>query len=1409
MAPPIPRRFGAVSPNGRIAEAERKRKPGTSPSSSEDAGATVAVAQLRGVPRTLPRADGGGSLFPVTYNFAGGFRPNASAPENSERRHRSAVSQSRNQFGRGVDSNSAKSHWLKEIEERTSRSSSTSKKLSAKPGLSQNETERMVPRKKRSKVGGGTGVAVSGNAAKSTSVHVIQSSDGEEDVIGNAKKYQRASMSGNQFDKLLKAAQSTSVSRGSSEQRLKQHIGSLTAAPLSPNNGKATTLAAQSPHQVAKSPPPASTLRSTSVPTKHCSSQQQDGRHHQRGNFGGRDSNRHQLDQDRGSSWRAHRNDQNMSSNKEKRKSLHSLRDGDEDPQLSAAETNTQSPTSASIQLGMDTSERICLPLSTPRRHSSSLNAVWRGKACDRPCSASPPLRKRALSTRSVSCPMRDRTGGLRVNAEGNGSRSGVNLLHKDGSEVLLPPPPLFLDEYGVSGGDGGASRGEHRRLGRKRRSDRNSTLSIHHDEADHPTARGLALGKSCGQSRPGLSLQRSISAGMMRGSSQSDTKKCELSQFALKTVHPTRVSQNPKPKLRKNPVKRVQPALRPLGQRRSIRGLEKKVIMETSCASLPVSEAALRSAGSSVHGRSWNRDIKLYGQSAQHDATTRCAELSVPYSGGESEGVEGDCDSENAVSNEVGFEKENRPDRSSLSDVGTRVPCHLGEYSHCDDLANDESCQNEHSQTPTPSSSIESSSAESQETIKSKPNVCHEEDMIGESFDVRKATKNTVGKEVAVAHESMIDLPDGQQKKARARNNNCTATLHEAVNAASSEILLDDKAPIKEKEKSLSLAEFLEGESGESSEDEDDIEEVENSALSLLCSTQTSSCIASQPDRPHNETRREADQKGDPKSKSVSSNDKQGVRLSTASAVLGSVVGADGIVLVAGSDTRKRLRQPWPARIVSAYESDGHRTIAKTNSSPIPPNHVCIVYYYPCWESPSPCSDAIEDNWYQLDSVEPARIYDFDPKYFSVQDIPIGIVDRYRKGLTIAAGLKLWALGVNMRKPKKRQRCKAAGMNKIHHKVGEYGNVLLIPQHLWIQGSASFDPDRVVAMIERPLSGLECDPKRTASFREKIFTSSVFTQGNASYENVSTREESTSIIACQTSKSSDNCMQSLTVSSHFCAREGENVLAPENKKPKVTSTHELFLHVNEGQGTGQLTNGGAAASMCEQKQTKIEDGEAKKELGTDASDTMTSVALEQIHAVGSSYAQKTQSARLRAIFEQLADVRPTCPIDESKLNEPLTLLCAEALQQEKCITELESRLPGCQPGAESREMGADKNLDHEMGSVMNLDGRPSLVLMQICAMGFTFAQKAQTKGLAEIFRRIAYVDPCSSCFDETNLNDPITRLCISAHKQERQIASLSGKLAQLQSAARSSSIVADAGTGTCADSEHDVIIID
>ena len=99
-------------------------------------------------------------------------------------------------------------------------------------------------------------------------------------------------------------------------------------------------------------------------------------------------------------------------------------------------------------------------------------------------------------------------------------------------------------------------------------------------------------------------------------------------------------------------------------------------------------------------------------------------------------------------------------------------------------------------------------------------------------------------------------------------------------------------------------------------------------------------------------------------------------------------VVHSHGIVLIPGQDDPHRsIHTPWPARVVSARESDMYRRLYKKGKIDIDPEKVCVVFYFPCWRSMNNeflmhlNASTVKDGWWRQDFVDPSKIYPFIDK--------------------------------------------------------------------------------------------------------------------------------------------------------------------------------------------------------------------------------------------------------------------------------------------------------------------------------------------------------------------------------------------------------------------------------------------
>ena len=68
-------------------------------------------------------------------------------------------------------------------------------------------------------------------------------------------------------------------------------------------------------------------------------------------------------------------------------------------------------------------------------------------------------------------------------------------------------------------------------------------------------------------------------------------------------------------------------------------------------------------------------------------------------------------------------------------------------------------------------------------------------------------------------------------------------------------------------------------------------------------------------------------------------------------------------------------------------------------------------------------------------------------------------------KGWIVAEGLQNWALGTDMKVTKKKIKIHAT-INPIHSDVGDYGEVLVIPDDNWLKATENLDAIDIVNMI-------------------------------------------------------------------------------------------------------------------------------------------------------------------------------------------------------------------------------------------------------------------------------------------------------------------------------------------------------
>jgi len=155
-----------------------------------------------------------------------------------------------------------------------------------------------------------------------------------------------------------------------------------------------------------------------------------------------------------------------------------------------------------------------------------------------------------------------------------------------------------------------------------------------------------------------------------------------------------------------------------------------------------------------------------------------------------------------------------------------------------------------------------------------------------------------------------------------------------------------------------------------------------------------------------------------------------------------------------------------WPARIVSAKEVEFQLLKIRESGcvgggvNVVPQGKVCVYYYFPCWKDYS-----IGDVFCDLTWVDESSLLPFVEENVDLEGIPQNAKKQFKRGWTVAAGLKYWALGADFRSPKTQSKF-AKGTNEIHHSVGDYGPILNIATEKWLETSKLYDPVKIVEMI-------------------------------------------------------------------------------------------------------------------------------------------------------------------------------------------------------------------------------------------------------------------------------------------------------------------------------------------------------
>ena len=86
-----------------------------------------------------------------------------------------------------------------------------------------------------------------------------------------------------------------------------------------------------------------------------------------------------------------------------------------------------------------------------------------------------------------------------------------------------------------------------------------------------------------------------------------------------------------------------------------------------------------------------------------------------------------------------------------------------------------------------------------------------------------------------------------------------------------------------------------------------------------------------------------------------------------------------NGLVMITGHDNENRkLNFPWPARIVSAEESDDWRLKCEKNNIHVPSNKICVILFFPCWEKGVSIQLDVPDHWWHVEFVDESNIFPF-----------------------------------------------------------------------------------------------------------------------------------------------------------------------------------------------------------------------------------------------------------------------------------------------------------------------------------------------------------------------------------------------------------------------------------------------
>ncbi len=86
-----------------------------------------------------------------------------------------------------------------------------------------------------------------------------------------------------------------------------------------------------------------------------------------------------------------------------------------------------------------------------------------------------------------------------------------------------------------------------------------------------------------------------------------------------------------------------------------------------------------------------------------------------------------------------------------------------------------------------------------------------------------------------------------------------------------------------------------------------------------------------------------------------------------------------NGLVMVTGhGNENRKVNFPWPARIVSAEESDDWRLKCVKNNIHVPSNKICVILFFPCWKKGVSSQLDVPDHWWHVEFVDETSIFPF-----------------------------------------------------------------------------------------------------------------------------------------------------------------------------------------------------------------------------------------------------------------------------------------------------------------------------------------------------------------------------------------------------------------------------------------------